>query len=117
MAETKAKKVTKTAAPKAAIAETATVAKKKLHRRSMTGVVVSDKMMKTRVVRIERQVRESKYGKYVSKASKFKIHDEDNRSKMGDLVSIVESRPLSRDKRWALQKIVRTASGEVLAKV
>jgi small subunit ribosomal protein S17 len=116
MAEAKAKKVTKTAAPKAAATETATAAKTKLHRRSMTGIVVSDKMMKTRVVRIERQVRESKYGKFITKANKFKIHDEDNRSKTGDLVSIVESRPLSKDKRWALQKIIRTASGEVLVK-
>jgi len=116
MAEAKAKKVTKTAAPKAAKAETATAAKTKLHRRTMTGVVTSDKMMKTRVVRVERQVREGKYGKYITKATKFKVHDENNRSKEGDLVSIIESRPLSKDKRWALQKIIRTASGEVLVK-
>ena len=116
MAEAKAKKVTKTAAPKAAQAETATAVKAKLHRRTMTGVVTSDKMAKTRVVRVERQVREGKYGKYVTKATKFKIHDENNRSKEGDLVSIIESRPLSKDKCWALQKIIRTASGEVLVK-
>lgn len=114
MAEAKAKKVAKTAAPKAAA--TATEAKTKLHRRSMTGIVVSDKMMKTRVVRIERQVREEKYGKFITKKTNFKFHDEDNRSKTGDLVSIIESRPLSRDKRWALQKVLRTASGEVLVK-
>jgi small subunit ribosomal protein S17 len=82
----------------------------------MTAVVVSDKMMKTRVVRVERQVKNAMYGKYIVETNKFKIHDEENRSKMGDLVMIVESRPLSREKRWALQKIIRTASGEVLTK-
>jgi small subunit ribosomal protein S17 len=120
MAEIKAKKApTKTAAPKAAKAapsvKTEEVATK-LHRRTMTGIVVSDKMMKTRVVRIERQVKDGMYGKYITKANKFKIHDEENRSKTGDLVTIVESRPLSREKRWALQKIVRSAAGEVLNK-
>jgi small subunit ribosomal protein S17 len=118
MAEAKTTKATKSA-PKAAktAAVTATpAAKTKLHRRSMVGLVVSDKMMKTRVVRVQRQVKDGMYGKYTTKSSKFKIHDEDNRSKTGDLVSIIESRPLSREKRWALQKIIRTASGEVLVK-
>ncbi len=110
MAETKTKKTTK-AATKAEVSPTA-----RLHRRTMTGVIVSDKMMKTRVVRVERQVKNEMYGKYISETNKFKIHDEDNRSKVGDLVLIVESRPLSREKRWALQKIIRTASGEVLVK-
>lgn len=115
MAEAKTKKTTVKAAPKAA-ASTATATEAKLHRRSMVGIVLSDKMNKTRVVRVERQVKESMYGKYVTKSTKFKAHDEDNRSKTGDLVNIVESRPLSRDKRWAVQKILRTASGEVLVK-
>jgi len=114
MAEVKTKKTTK-AAPKAANT-TQDATAPKLHRRTMTGVVVSDKMMKTRVVRVERQVKNEMYGKYIVETNKFKIHDEDNRSKMGDLVLIVESRPLSREKRWALQKIIRTASGEVLTK-
>lgn len=120
MAEKTAKKTTKAspakAAPKAAApaAATATEAKKTLHRRTLTGVVVSDKMMKTRVVRIERQIRNGMYGKYTTKANKFKFHDENNTSKVGDLVSIIESRPLSREKRWALQKIIRSATGAVL---
>lgn len=118
MADTKAKT---TKAPKAAAAAApatagATEAKKQLHRRTMTGIVVSDKMMKTRVVRIERLVKDKGYGKTLTKMNKFKVHDENNASKQGDLVSIVESRPLSRDKRWALQKILRKASGEVLTK-
>jgi small subunit ribosomal protein S17 len=114
MAELKTKKTTKIAAKKSDTAQDAS--KAKLHRRTMTAVVVSDKMMKTRVVRVERQVKNAMYGKYIVETNKFKIHDEENRSKMGDLVMIVESRPLSREKRWALQKIIRTASGEVLTK-
>ncbi len=115
MAETKAKKVAKPAAPKAK-AEPKAAEATKLHRRTMTGIVVSDKMHKTCVVRIERQVREGMYGKYITKANKFKAHDEENRAKVGDLVSIVESRPLSREKRWAVQKIIRAASNQVLVK-
>ena len=115
MAELKTKKSTKIAAKKTDSTQDAS-ATTKLHRRTMTGVIVSDKMMKTRVVRVERQVRNAMYGKYIVETNKFKIHDEDNRSKVGDQVVIVESRPLSREKRWALQKIIRTASGEVLVK-
>lgn len=115
MAELKTKKPTKVAAKATNSTQDASAAPK-LHRRTMTGVVVSDKMMKTRVVRVERQVKNEMYGKYMVETNKFKIHDEDNRSKVGDLVLMVESRPLSREKRWALQKIIRTASGEVLVK-
>jgi small subunit ribosomal protein S17 len=113
MAEAKTKKTTAKAAPTTAAA---TTIETKLHRRSMVGLVLSDKMNKTRVVRIERQVKVGMYGKYVTKSSKFKAHDEENRSKTGDLVAIVESRPLSREKRWAVQEILRTASGDVLVK-
>ncbi|MBS1959822.1 MAG: 30S ribosomal protein S17 [Bdellovibrionales bacterium] len=111
MAEPKAK-TTKT--PKAAAPAVATSTK--LHRRTMTGMVVSDKMMKTCVVSIERRVQNGAYGKFITKRNKFKVHDEKNTAKIGDLVTIIESRPLSRDKRWALQKILRKASGEVLVK-
>jgi small subunit ribosomal protein S17 len=115
MAEAKTKKTPAKAAPKTAT-PTVTVSEGKLHRRSMVGIVLSDKMNKTRVIRVERQVKQGMYGKYITKSSKFKAHDEENRSKAGDLVNIVESRPLSREKRWAVQKIIRTASGEVLVK-
>ena len=79
-------------------------------RRELTGTVVSDKMEKTIVVRVERQVRHSLYKKYVSKLRRFKAHDEKGTAKMGDLVRIVESRPLSRDKRWALKEVLRRAA-------
>ncbi len=107
-------KATKSAAP--AVSGKPEVAKT-LHRRTMTGIVVSDKMMKTRVVKVERYVKNTAYGKITTKMNKFKIHDENNSSKVGDLVSIIESRPLSRDKRWALQKILRKGSGEALTTI
>lgn len=107
------KKANKT--PKAAeTAKSAPAVATRLHRRTLEGVVVSDKMMKTRVIRIDRQVRDADYGKIIKRSKKFKFHDENNLSKMGDLVSVVESRPLSREKRWALQKIIRKATGTSL---
>jgi small subunit ribosomal protein S17 len=113
MAETKAKKAAKPA-PKAKTEAAAPA--KGLHRRVLVGIVTSSKMQKTCVVRVERQVQDGMYGKYTTKANKFKAHDEENRAKEGDLVAIVESRPLSKDKRWALQKIIRAASSEMLNK-
>lgn len=91
---------------------------KGLHRRKqLIGTVVSDKMQKTIVVETERKVRHTLYAKYIMKSQKFKAHDEKNEAKLGDVVSIVESRPLSKDKRWALQKIVRRAIQTVEANV
>jgi len=103
----KAPKAAKVVAPKAV--NTAPVVAGLQRRKEMTGTVVSNKMQKTIVVKIERRVRHSVYSKYVSSSRKFKAHDEKNEAKMGDIVTIIESRPLSRDKRWALQKIVRRA--------
>jgi small subunit ribosomal protein S17 len=82
-------------------------------RRTMIGVVVSDKMQKTIVVMIDRRVRHSLYKKYVKKSRRFKAHDETNDAKIGDLVSLLESRPLSREKRWVLKKVLRRA-GQVV---
>ena len=76
-------------------------------RRVVVGMVVSDKMQKTIVVKVDRRVREPLYKKYVMRSRRFKAHDEKNNAKTGDLVSIVESRPLSREKRWVLQSILR----------
>jgi len=77
--------------------------------RTLTGKVVSDKMDKTITVLIERRVKHPLYGKYVSKSSKLKAHDESNESKMGDTVTISESRPLSKSKSWTLVKIEERA--------
>lgn len=78
--------------------------------RTLTGKVVSDKMDKSIVVLIERRVKHPVYGKYVSKSSKLKAHDETNDCKIGDTVTIAESRPLSKTKSWALVKIEERAA-------
>lgn len=106
-----AKKEAKKAAPAAATATEKKVQPDAILRRAvLTGIVVSDKMQKTIVVRIERRVRHGMYGKYVVSSQRYKAHDEGNTAKAGDLVSIIQSRPLSKDKRWALREILRKAS-------
>ena len=77
----------------------------------VTGVVVSNKMTKTISVEVYRSVRHAKYGKYLKKSSVFKAHDEKNEAKVGDVVTIRESRPLSKTKRWTLVNIVEKAKG------
>ena len=74
-----------------------------------TGVVVSNKMQKSIVVAVEWQVRHGLYGKTERRTSKFMVHDEKGEAKVGDIVTIVETRPISRNKRWALVKVVRQA--------
>ena len=75
----------------------------------LTGTVVSDKMEKTVVVAVERQVRHALYGKSQRKTSKFVAHNEGNEAKAGDTVAIAESRPLSRRKRWIVTRVVAKA--------
>jgi small subunit ribosomal protein S17 len=75
-----------------------------------TGVVVSNKMTKSIVVAVEWQVRHGLYGKTERRTSKFMVHDEKGDAKIGDIVAIVETRPMSRRKRWALKTIVRQAA-------
>ena len=72
----------------------------------LTGTVVSDKMDKTVVVAVERQVRHAVYGKSQKKTSKFVAHNDGNEAKVGDTVAIAESRPLSRRKRWIVTRVV-----------
>jgi small subunit ribosomal protein S17 len=78
-------------------------------RKSRTGLVVSDKMEKTVVVAIERRVPHPVYGKMVTRTKRLKAHDEENSAKVGDTVRIVETRPLSKDKRWRVVEIVNRA--------
>jgi len=75
----------------------------------VTGTVISDKMQKTVVVAVERQVRHGLYGKSQRKTSTFVAHSEDNAAKVGDTVAIAESRPLSRRKRWVVTRVVTKA--------
>ena len=74
------------------------------------GIVVSDKMDKTVVVLVERLVQHPMYKKYVRQRKKYKAHDPDNRCRIGDQVSIVETRPLSREKRWRVHTILKQAA-------
>ena len=83
--------------------------KKRLLRRQVVGTVVSDKMDKTVIVLVERLVKHRLYKKYVRKRTKFAVHDENNASKVGDKVLIVQSRPLSKTKRWRVSEIVEKA--------
>jgi len=78
-------------------------------RKVRIGKVVSDKMDKTIVVAVEKLVRHPLYGKTVKRTAKFKAHDENNTAKIGDVVKIMETRPLSKDKRWRLVEIVEKA--------
>ncbi|RII29341.1 MAG: 30S ribosomal protein S17 [Geobacter sp.] len=80
------------------------------HRRIQVGVVVSDKMEKTIVVRVDRLVKHPLYNKYIKRSEKYKVHDENNSCKMGDRVQIIECRPLSKDKRWNLNQIIDSIS-------
>jgi len=79
------------------------------NRKSRVGVVVSNKMTKTVVVKVERRVADPKYGKIVTKAEKYKAHDEGQACKIGDRVRIVETRPLSKDKRWRVAETLEKA--------
>ena len=81
----------------------------KANRRTMTGMVVSDKMEKTVVVSVERQFSHPRYNKQVKRSTRYKVHDEKNAAKAGDKVLIEECRPLSRDKRWLLKSVVEKA--------
>ncbi|HPN89091.1 MAG TPA: 30S ribosomal protein S17 [Candidatus Omnitrophota bacterium] len=78
-------------------------------RKFLQGIVVSDKMNKTRVVQVRWDQKDSKYLKTVRRATKYKAHDEKNESKMGDSVRIMETRPLSKDKRWTIVAILKKA--------
>lgn len=104
--------MTKTAAapiPPAAVEERA-------QRKSMTGIVLSDKMNKTRTVRVTRTVKHPFYGKVMTKSSKFHVHDETNQSREGDHVEITSTRPLSKLKRWRLVRVVKAAPRAAEAK-
>ena len=107
---TQKKTTTKEAPALKPVAAAPTEARNPLHmRKQVVGIVVSDKMQKTIVVKVDRRVRHVAYKKYIVRSRRFKAHDEKNDAKLGDRVVLVESRPLSRDKRWVLQSIQRRA--------
>ena len=79
-------------------------------KKTREGVVVSDKMTKTRVVRIERVFRHPRYQRVITRSKRLKAHDEKNASKVGDRVLIEETRPLSKEKRWRILQVLASAS-------
>jgi len=78
-------------------------------RKEKVGLVTSNKMTKTIVVSVQRQIKHPKYGKFIKRTSKFMAHDEKNESNIGDTVRITETRPLSKNKCWRLVEIVEKA--------
>lgn len=78
----------------------------KSRKRKLVGVVTSDKMAKTRVVLVERRISHAKYGKFLTRRKKYKAHDEKNEYRVGDKVVIVETRPMSREKRWKVERLL-----------
>ena len=89
---------------------TATTEKLVRHHQEKVGVVTSAKMQKTIVVEVRRRVAHPVYKRIVTKRSKFMAHDEHGKAKEGDMVRIVEARPLSKRKRWVLKEVVRAAT-------
>jgi small subunit ribosomal protein S17 len=110
----RAPSVAKTAAPGSVSASAAgapgAIESRKPVKKYLRGVVVSDKMQKTIVVRVDRRVKHPFFGKFMVSSRRFKAHDEKNEARNGDLVSIVETRPVSRDKRWALMEILKKSA-------
>ena len=80
------------------------------NRRTLEGVVVSDKMDKTVIVRVERLVKDPRYKKYVRRHARFMAHDEENGCGIGDRVQIIEHRPLSKRKRWKVQSTLKKST-------
>lgn len=76
------------------------------NRKEKIGVVVSDKMDKTVTVLVNRRIKHSVYGKFINRSRKFLAHDETNACRVGDTISIVETRPMSRKKRWRVKEII-----------
>lgn len=93
------------------MAETATTIEKEIrHRQEKVGIVTSTKMQKTIVVEVRRRVEHPVYKRIVTKRSRFMAHDEHGKAHEGDMVRIVESRPLSKNKRWSLKEVIRATT-------
>ncbi|MBU1032406.1 MAG: 30S ribosomal protein S17 [Patescibacteria group bacterium] len=90
------------------LTENQKIESKTKNRRKLEGVVVSTKMMKTVVVRVDRSVAHPKYGKYSITSKKYKVHDEAGKAKLGDMVEIEETRPLSKEKCWRYIRTIKS---------
>ena len=97
-------------APTPSAVSTTAQAEDRAFRKTRTGIVVSDKMTKTIVVRVDRLVKHPFYPRTVTRSNKFHAHDEAGAAKIGDRVKIMETRPMSRTKRWRLVEVIRRGS-------
>lgn len=88
------------------------VATEQKTKRTVTGRVVSDRMQKSITVLVERKEKHPLYGKYIRRSTKLHAHDEENQAKAGDLVAIVECRPISKTKTWRLEEVLESVPGE-----
>lgn len=95
------------------VAQAGEAADERSQRRRIQGIVKSAKMQKTITVLWQRQVKHPRYGKYVQRHTKLHAHDENNEAKVGDLVEIMATRPLSKTKTWRLVRVLRKAPGTV----
>ena len=80
------------------------------NRKTQVGIVVSDKMQKTVVVKVSHLVKHAEYNKYIKRSVKYKAHDETNTCRIGDRVQIIETRPLSKDKHWKVKQVLERTS-------
>lgn len=80
--------------------------------RTLNGVVISDKMQKTITIEVTTRVRHKRYSKFMTRKTKYHAHDEKEVSSMGDLVSVVECRPMSKNKRWRLKEVLKKANNQ-----
>ena len=78
-------------------------------RKTIIGVITSDRMDKTVVISVTRKIKHLRYNKIINRSSKFKVHDENNECKVGDKVQVMETRPLSKGKRWRLVRVIEKA--------
>ncbi len=92
------------------MAESTEAQKPRAHRKTRVGYVVSDASDKTIVVRVDRRPRHPRYGKVITRSKRYHVHDEHNEAHVGDRVEIIETRPLSKMKRWRLLKILQRAA-------
>ena len=97
--------------------ETTTTTEPTSGKRILQGIVTRDKTAKTRRVEVQRLVRHPKYGKYIKQRTVLYVHDEKNESALGDTIEAMESRPLSRTKRWRLVKVVKRAPSRTLSNI
>ena len=84
-----------------------------LQRRTLSGIVTSTAMQKTAVVRIDRRVTHPKYGKMYTVSQKFKVHDPDQKARVGDVVEFEECRPISKEKRWRYRRTRKASAGDL----